>query len=393
MSLAQLGGRELTRQAVHLIETGKMRPSPHSLEAIARRLGVPASELVRPPEQAATGAHLEELAARHRYDEVIELAEQILAGNPRREVRAHAHLILGQALCHQQRLDEAEHHLELARQQFTDLDDIRHAAEAIDWRAQARNAREDPNAVAMGELALRLYRAVGRGQPEVETRMLEHLGSYLVRRRAYAEAESWYQEALRAAEFLRDLSSVGRIYHGLSRCAWSRGETSRALRLMERAVALYAVENDLRPEPARTQLPRAENDLAVMLLRIGRLDQAEERVQSALGRLEAAGCERLRSHGLLTLAELRQRQGRLDEATALVEESIEIASRLGEKMALAGALQQLGHLRALRGDRSGCDVAFRRALDLLDGLGLSERRAECERLYRHLIEDRAAAGA
>jgi len=41
LSLAQVGGNELTRQAVHLIETGKVRPSMRSLRGITDRLAIP----------------------------------------------------------------------------------------------------------------------------------------------------------------------------------------------------------------------------------------------------------------------------------------------------------------------------------------------------------------
>src|SRR5215470_14806692 len=48
LSLAQVGGTELTRQAVHLIETGKVRPSMRSLRVLASRLGVPVASLLAP---------------------------------------------------------------------------------------------------------------------------------------------------------------------------------------------------------------------------------------------------------------------------------------------------------------------------------------------------------
>src|SRR5262252_4339094 len=46
LSLAQVAGWELSRQAVHLIETGKARPRRRTLQIIARRLGVPVSSLL-----------------------------------------------------------------------------------------------------------------------------------------------------------------------------------------------------------------------------------------------------------------------------------------------------------------------------------------------------------
>src|SRR5205823_3852605 len=122
----------------------------------------------------------------------------------------------------------------------------------------------------------------------------------------------------------------------------------RAIEMASRAVALYAVEEDLRPMPARIDLPRIENDLGTLLLMDGQLDRAEELFRSALGRLEAAGVIRLRSYVTLGLAEVAQLRRRLDEALALIGRALEQAEQAQEQMALAVAHQQLGGLHAER---------------------------------------------
>lgn len=49
LSLAQVGGDELTREAVRLIETSKVRPSMRSLRVIADRLGIPIDAVLLGP--------------------------------------------------------------------------------------------------------------------------------------------------------------------------------------------------------------------------------------------------------------------------------------------------------------------------------------------------------
>src|SRR5215469_9638850 len=76
LSLAQVGGIELTRQAVHLIETGKVRPSMRSLRVLAQRLQVPVAALLAPSEDGgplAEGslAELDRLCRRHEYEQVL----------------------------------------------------------------------------------------------------------------------------------------------------------------------------------------------------------------------------------------------------------------------------------------------------------------------------------
>src|SRR5438067_8819327 len=77
LSLAQVAGSDLTRQAVHLIETGKVRPTARSLRTIARRLGVPESALMAPPgpnSDERVIRDLEELSHRQEHGQVARQA-------------------------------------------------------------------------------------------------------------------------------------------------------------------------------------------------------------------------------------------------------------------------------------------------------------------------------
>jgi len=355
LSLAQVAGSDLTRQAVHLIETGKVRPSMRSLQIIARRLGVSALTFQVPVDAGAEVPHrraaeLERLCERQRFDEVVELAGQLLTEDASAYLAAFAHMYLGRSLAHLGRGDEALPHLRRARRLFDAEDDPWSAAEAREWEAAALYVKQDSRAVAVGEDALDRYRALEQRRPEVEARMVEHLATFLMQRSDFVRAEQCYQQALQLAGPVLDLSRLGRIYHGLGHCYYSLGESRRAIELVSRALALYAVENDLRPAPARIDLPRVENDLGMMLMRDGQLGRAEELFWSALRRLEEAGAERLRSYVLLSLAELRQIQGEVEDAIELADQGLLLAERLGEQRAEAAALRRLTELHELQGE-------------------------------------------
>ena len=231
--------------------------------------------------------------------------------------------------------------------------------------------------------------------------MLEHLGTYLLKQRAYDRAQPYYEEALHVAGAVRDLSRLGRIYHGLSRCHWRLGDLRRATDLAYKAVALYQVENELRPVSARVALPRVENDLAMLLMRQGMLDRAEELVVAALERMQRAGVDRLRSQIMLTLGEVRQRQGRLEDALEITQQALEVARRHDEQMAVADGHQQLGEIHALLGRPELFDRHFGEALAILRDAGLRERENECLATYergrrggrRPAEEPRASGGA
>jgi tetratricopeptide (TPR) repeat protein len=335
-------------------------------------------------------AQLEQLTEQQRYLEVMDLAPSLLTERSR-GLRAYGHFFLGQALNRLFRPEEAIDNLVRARALFEALDEPWLAAESLEWEAGARYLKEDPGALAMAEQALRRYRELEPRAPEVESRMLEHIGTILVRHQDYVRARDRYEEALQVAGRRLDISRLARIYHGLGSCHARLGDVQRAIELTSRAVTLYRVENDIRPQGARVDLPRAEGDLGMWHLSQGDLGRAEELLRAALDHLAESGVERLRSRGLLSFASLRQAQGRLDEAIELIEQAAALAERFDEQIALAMAHQQLGEVHAARGAHDLVDRCFERALAILEQDGLAERRAQCQAAYAQAREARRRA--
>jgi tetratricopeptide (TPR) repeat protein len=333
-------------------------------------------------------AQLEQLTEQQRYLQVMDLAPSLLTERSR-GLRAYGHFFLGQALNRLFRPEDAIDHLIQARTLFDALDEPWLAAESLEWEAGARYLKEDPGALAMAEEALRRYRELEPRAADVESRMLEHLGTILVRHQDFARAHDCYEEALQVAGRRLDISRLARIYHGLGSCHASLGDVQRAIDLTSRAVTLYRVENDIRPQQARVDLPRAEGDLGMWHLSQGDLGRAEEQLRAALDHLAESGVERLRSRGLLSFAALRQAQGRLDEALELIEEAADLAERLDEQIALAMAYQQLGEVHVARGAHDLVDQSFERALVILEQGGLVERRAQCLAAYTQAREARS----
>jgi tetratricopeptide (TPR) repeat protein len=335
-------------------------------------------------------AQLERLSEQQRYLEVADVAQSLLAERSR-GLWAYGHFYLGQALNRLFRPEEAIEHLREARALFEALDEPWLAAESLEWEAGARYLKEDPEALGMAEDALRRYRALEPRAAQVESRMLEHLGTILVRHRNYVRARDCYEEALQTAGPRLDIARLARIYHGLGTCHGELGDPQRAIDLTARAVTLYSVENDIRPQAARTDLPRAEGDLGMRYLVHGDLGRAEELFRAALDHLAETGVERLRSRGLLSMAELRRAQSRLDEALELIGEAIALAERFDEQMALSMAYQQMGEVHAERAAYDLADRSFERAIAILEHAGLEERRAQCLAAHGRVRETRRRA--
>jgi transcriptional regulator with XRE-family HTH domain len=150
---------------VHLFESGRANPSAKSLELLAERLGVPVESLLRStsrqPEASPSlpDERYEHLLETNRFDEVRQFALDTLAQvDAGLRLRALAHHYLGQALCHLARPDEALEHLRQARGLAEAMGDPWLAAESQGWEATVLYARDDPEALAVGQAALDRYR-------------------------------------------------------------------------------------------------------------------------------------------------------------------------------------------------------------------------------------------
>ena len=394
MTLSQLAGAELSRQAIYLVETGKSKPSMPTLELIATRTGKAVSYFLSPARGGQPAMldervlELQRLCVQQQFQGAVELGEKILADSLPPSVAAQVNHYLGQALAKLNRADEALTHLHRAQALLEVEPDPWLAADCADWEACALYLKEDSRALTVAEKALHLCRETDPRLPGTEARILEHLATIHVKNHSYDRAIAYYEEALDTAGAIRDLTRMGRTYHGLGIAYQQLGNLQRATEFTHKALALFALERD------QALIARGENELGLLMMRQGQAARAEELFRGAIAHFEAAGVEQSKSHVLLSLAELKMGAGHLDEAGQLLDKAIELATRLGETLALS-----TGHL--LRGrlythlDRHGqSDLEFAAAFRLLSEAGLHDRLAESHADYAEVLEQRGdAAGA
>jgi len=401
LSLAQVAGSEITRQAVHLIETGKVRPSMTSLRVITSRLSVPMnSVLLRPDPAARYDGSLEELETLVRgqhYDRALQHGQAILESATAPSVMAFVNQYLGHALFSLGHPWKALDRLKVARELFDAVGDHLSVVKTMELQARALHLAEDERALLVAEEALDRCRALDPLEPATESTLLGWIGAILAGRGDPLGARVRYDEALEAAGPIRDLAHMARIYHSLGFCYLRVGDLGRAIDLVLKAETLFEAEQRISGAPPNLDLPRVENDLGLLLMEQGDLKRAEQRIESALRRLAELGVDRLRSHVLLSLAEVRYRQSRLGDGVSLVESAIELARRLNETRALATGYKQLGELHAALGEHDLAVHDFQCALAILEEPGLEQRRAECLAAYKRALSTRAqlhkAAGA
>jgi tetratricopeptide (TPR) repeat protein len=387
LSLADLAGGSMSKQAVHLFETGRARPTLAKLRLIVERLGNTSVGAVLADDSEDRMAELDQRLA---FGELGELASQFLREiNSTKRTRAIATYYAGKAVLNQAPA-RAVVLFRRARRLLLRVAEQHLAAEAMDWEAAALYLLQDPSATEVGGQALERYRALPDRQPQVEARMLEHLGTFGLQRGAHRDAIERYREAIEVAGARLELARLANIYHGLAEGCRQAGETRRALDYMERAVHFYRTEHDVRG-PVSANLARIENDYGVQLMRVGQWERAEEMISAAMEHYDEVGVTTGRAHMLLSMGELNQLRNRLDEAVDWTVKAIEESERRGETVAQASAYQQLGELWATGGDDAGFEACFGRALEILDAAGLAELRAECLARYMRVRASSSAS--
>lgn len=393
MSLAQLADGRVSRQAVHLIETGRARPSLEVLRHIARRTGRPVSDFytdsVSPPYRQAgeqTNAHvleLERLVRSRDYSTASELGTKLLEESGGTGDEAPLLLLTAEALVMSRQPEPALRHLRVARQLCEEALDKWALVDAMDWEGMALFLLDDPSCLPLLSEALQLSRSLDPILEATHARLLTHIATVHISRHDWREAIRYYGEAANASEKVRDLAQVARTYDGLSQAYSKLGQSGRALSYANKALALYSMQADL------GGLYRAEHNIGDLLLRQGDTASAETHLLKALEGFRDLGLER-RGIGyvLVNLAEVAFRRGDRKTALALTEDAAELARSLGEKVVEANSQLLLARIASDQQDQKGAETQFNRAIELLTALDMPERLREARLAYGRFLRER-----
>jgi tetratricopeptide (TPR) repeat protein len=395
LSLAELAGGKVTRQAIHLIEKGKARPSRETLQWIAHRTNKPfdffrpASEVSEQPnEQNFDLIEIELLAAQRRFDEVLTRVAALLDSGPPSLIEAALRLRAGEAHCRLHHPEPALEHLRRARALAAQAGDEVLIIESLDWTAGALSLRDDPTAMSILEEAIARCRALDTPHNGLLARLLQHLGLMQTARGAWRQAVSTYDEAVIVGRAVVDLHDLARMHDGLAHSYQRMGQPARALTHSMRALTLYEAQAD------RQALCRAENNIGDILLRQGQLEEAEQHLLRALAMANDLGVDRRgRAYILDNLADLALRRDDLDEAERFANDALELAETSGEQIVMANCEARLARIAHLRGGAGLADEMFQRAVARLTAAEVPERLADVLMEYAETLEARGDLGA
>ncbi len=390
LSLADVAGHELSRTAVHRVETGKIRPSMRTLGLIAERTGTPIDALLAPSQPQGDDvqrldlamARLERMCMAGEHAEALVRIGELLRGAHGARVGARLHHLAGVA--HVQLLDPEAGlvHLRQALAAFEQAGDDWMSVESLGWVAWALSLKEDATAAETAIEALRRCRELDPVPRLTEARILGQLASIHLARHEWEQAISAYRGAVEASAPISDLVGMSKMYEGLSIAYQGLGDLPAATAYAEKAMTLSAVfANQL-------ALARIENNLGVLLLRTGQWREAEVHLERAMRHCETEGIAVGKSHVLLSLGQLAFSRSDHERARVLVGEAIELASDIGEAVTEALGHQWLGRIMAALGDDPESDREFELAIAMLEGLDVPRRLAECHREYAQALQQR-----
>src|ERR1700682_566611 len=390
LSLAQVAADQLSRTAIHLIETPGLTPALETLRLIARKTQKPIEFFLLDPdgqpertEPQRELRELERLTLLRDFDAVVKLGLRLLPKKWSRDDAALVHFYLGQAYCRLVQPQEALAHLPEARAQFERQEDEWLAVDALDWEASALGLLESPKAVTMANQALERCRKLNPRPPQLEARILGHIAGMFVVAESWPMAIGHYEAAVEAASAVKDLLQLAKMHHGLGTAYQRLQQPARARQHFDKALALYSIESDL------SAVYRVENDLGDLLLQEGHIDSAEQHLLKAFAGAEELSIDRRgRGYVLTSLADVSLRKGRLEEARGYLEQAVQAGEAAGERGCLAQVHVLQAQLDEMLDKTQAADQHFEAAIQILGELEMPNRLRDCHMAYANMLEAR-----
>jgi tetratricopeptide (TPR) repeat protein len=190
---------------------------------------------------------------------------------------------------------------------------------------------------------------------------------------AFAEACALGGEGLRIAEAVDHPGSLMFAYRGIGLPALRQGDLSRALPLLERAMAICH-EADL-----PIYIPRMAAVLGEAYTLDGRVADAVSLLTQALEQSTVTGMIYYQALCGLSLGEAHRLAGRLEEACVLAERTLALARDHEERSNQAYALRLLGEIAVHRDppEVESAEDNYQQALALAEELGMRPLLAHC----------------
>ncbi len=381
LSLAQLGGEELSRSFLSLVESGRSRISLRALAIVAERLESPLSYFLEDEEGARVTDLMRDYAEieleRDKPDEAIKILETKPA---RYGSDATGQWLLGRAYLQKQDHQQAAKALERALA----LAEARHdndLAGEISYSLGMCHYTANNYEAALAICRSGLEKALNGENSGLQVRLFIAIGHCLYVLNRSPEAISHYERAQELLDGVYDLAKIGAVFSAMSLTARKMGDLDAALRYSKRSVATYRLRRDWK------LVANELNNMAMRYKERGELDVAIERGREAVQRAVQAGSPEVEAFAHATLAAVYLQRQDLDEA----EREATLAESLAGGKARLPAIDAWLVRAEIAAERDDWDTAsslYRKALQELSNLKHRTRLNDSALRYSELLRQR-----
>jgi tetratricopeptide (TPR) repeat protein len=387
MTLAQVGGQDLSRSFLSTVEHGRSRISLRALSIVADRLGHPMSSFLDVPDGSPASAQalaelmldeVETALGRQCPGDALHLLDETSIPQP---VRSRALWLRGQALTGLGRPREA-------------IPILGEALGSVESEAEPRQyvlveyalAKALFNAREYDEALLHLRSALERVVREVDDQVLMGKITVGIGHVHYVQGDfdaalAHYARARELFGTVDDLDNLAGVYTGLSRVYQHRGDIDNALRYSRLSVGIYEIKHN------RRQAAHELNNMAARCRELGRLDTALEYAQQAIDWARESRATDVEALAHSTLAETYFQLDQLEAAESEAETAQVLVSDPHD-LATIDAWIVLAKVAEQRGDQSRTDEMYCRALEALERIGHQTLYADTALAYSLALERR-----
>jgi tetratricopeptide (TPR) repeat protein len=393
LTQTQLGGAELSKSFISLVERDRTRPSVETLTFMARRLGTSVDGLLgqegRLHETAAESlltlsreaAKRRELATALR---LLDAAEYVAQTYHLDEATREVSLQRADILIAQQAYAEAWPLLERVKAACEESQDHWRLGRTLLTLARYKvRVREFPEAISLLENALLILKRARASRDPARAEALILLGTALTYTGAFEDSLRRYEEAA-----ISDIAKRDTVLRG--RALWGIGLAHRKLGNFEKARDHLMRARDAMEEAE--ELP----DLMRVLKNIGQLDLDQGRHKDALRHLhramrvaEKVGNPLTLGSVITELARAHLEAGDLDDAEHFAQQSLARA-READPVEVAESQAILANIRMRRKDLTGAAQLMKEALAIFKERGMQAKMANTARELGLLLKEQGA---
>lgn len=394
----QLGGKEITKGFVSLIESNRGNPSVETLVLLAERLQKPVSYFLERSTPLSLKAAQATLSvgwvavkqgnytqAAESFQEALTLAGRLHS----QSLEAECHIGLAFALASLRQLDLARQHVQRGKH-------LAGAAKAEQHLVRAshvlgviayyeRNFREARQQFLDG---FRRFQELDHPDKGLGGILLYNLGNTYMELGDHAEAARWYQQALTSLEPTGDLHRLGLVYLQLGVTNRERGDYDTALSHLTRAENLFGVLQATRLSGW------AHTSIGITLLARGEVDEAITHLEESLRVGERTGDDAGRERSLTELGRALTAKRAFPEAEQALAEAERLAGKFQDVTETARIQLAKAHLRSAMGQVADAVRFFKLAIASFESLGMrADVGQACNALGELLLQHKRPSAA